>query len=128
MVCSEGASETGRQEIALDRAQRIEPAVTQTSISPVGTAGGGWLAKAEPGEAVVAAKPNAESFKNSRRVEALAISSMFFDIEILRFQTHSHRVALRADHDHHACAFCNNSFIPVQLCREDSSGVPAPRQ
>lgn len=85
IVCGECASVAGRHEIALERAQRFSPAVTQTSISPAGDADEGWLAKTEAGAAVVAANPKAESFRNSRRVDSLDISSLFFAMEILGF-------------------------------------------
>src|SRR5580693_4864402 len=128
MACGEDASEAGRHEIVLERAQRIAPAVTQTSISAVGTADEGWAANTEEGAAVVAANPKADSFRNSRRVGALDISSVFLTIAIPFCFRNPRTIKLRADLDHHACAFCNKPFIPTQLCREDSSGVPAPRQ
>src|SRR5579863_395969 len=47
----------------------MAPAVTQTSISPAGAAADGRLVKAEDGIAVVAAKPRADAFRKSRRVD-----------------------------------------------------------
>lgn len=126
MVCGLDASEAGRHETGLERAHRFSPAVTQTSISPVGDADKGWRRRTEV--AVVAASPKADNFRNSRRVGAVEISSLFLDIEILRCSETRTAITLGADSDHHAFAFCNKAFIPAQLWREDSSGVPAPRQ
>jgi hypothetical protein len=83
MACAEGAPEAGRHEIEPERAHRVLPAVTQTSISPAGAAEEDLAARTEEGAAVVAANPRAENFRNSRRVDARDVSSLFLVIEIV---------------------------------------------